>query len=521
MTPERPTPPQNFVLASSTEEVTRVAIVEDGVTEQFRIEHRDARTLVGNIYKGRVVRVLPGINSAFVDAGLARTAFLHAADLALERESEDDEGPFDGAEDEAPATTQEESEDDFQQRRHQEARIEDHLREGQEVLVQVRKEPIGSKGARLSAQISLPGRFIVLIPQGRKTGVSKSIEDPAERERLKALGDELRPHDMGLIIRTAAEGCSRADMAADLAFLLPLWERIKSAAASVDPPCLVHEDLSLLLRAARDFISQRYEAFILDSPRAYKLVTSFASSFMEDPARHFLLHTGTRSLFDEYGVEAELAKALEPKVWLKSGGTIVIERTEALTAVDVNSGRFVGKTDLEDTIYRINLEAAREIPHQIRLRNIGGIIVLDFIDMLSQDHRQKVFDALIQELRKDKVKIRVVGMSELGLVQMTRKRTRESLLSALTEPCYCCKGKGYLRTPETVCIGLLEQIKDKMAMPSLKCLHVHANPRVLEAMMLRYRKSLEELERRTGREIMLVPKKELHLENTEVFADAN
>jgi ribonuclease G len=521
VTLDRPNPPKNFVLASCTEEVTRVAVVEDGVTEQFRIEHRDARTLVGNIYKGRVVRVLPGINSAFVDAGLARTAFLHAGDLALERDAEDEDGRFEGAEDDPVVPAGEEGEEDFGQRRHHEPRIEDHLREGQEILVQVRKEPIGSKGARLSAQISLPGRFVVLIPQGRKVGVSKSIEDQAERERLKALGDELRPHDSGLIIRTAAEGCSRADMAADLAFLGPLWERIKSSAASVDPPCLVHEDLSLLLRAARDFISQRYEAFILDSPRAFKLVTAFASSFMEDPSRYFLLHTGTRSLFDEYGVEAELARALEPKVWLKSGGTLIIERTEALTSVDVNSGRFVGKTDLEDTIFRINIEAAREIPHQIRLRNIGGIIVLDFIDMLSLDHRQQVFDALVQELRKDKVKIRVVGMSELGLVQMTRKRTRESLLSALTEPCYCCKGKGYLRTPETVCLGLLEQIKDKITLPSLKRLHVHANPRVLEAMMLRYRKSLEELERRTGREIMLVPKKELHMENTEVFGDTN
>lgn len=511
---------QNFILANCTPEVTRIAVVQGGIPESFKIEYRDRKTVVGNIYKGRVVRVLPGINSAFVDIGLSRTAFIHVADL-VQQSSPVEELLGSSISVEETWELSEDALEDAARTVQADLRIEDHLREGQQLMVQVRKEAIGTKGARLSTQISLPGRFMVLLPRGRKTGVSRSIEDPAERERLKVIGDEIRPPEMGLIVRTAAEGHSKADLLADVQFLVPLWERIRLAEASIDAPNLVHEDLTLLFRAARDFLSMRYEAFFVDSLQAYKRLMAFAESFVDNPGTVFRLYSGSRSLFDEFGVESELARALEPKVTLKSGGTIVIERTEALTAIDVNTGRFVGKTDQEDTILRINLEAAVEIPHQIRLRNIGGIIVIDFVDMLSEENRKQVFDVLVRELRKDKVRIRVAGLSELGLVEMTRKRTRESLLSSLTEACYCCNGKGYLLSPETVCIGLMEQIKEKCLIPSLKRLHVHANPRVIDTLMTRYRKSMEELEKRTGRELLLVPKKELHLENSEVFGDTN
>ncbi|MBM4371023.1 MAG: Rne/Rng family ribonuclease [Deltaproteobacteria bacterium] len=503
---------KNVILATYTAEVTRVAAVEDGRTVEILVERSDNRTVVGNIYKGRVVRVLPGINSAFVDVGLSRTAFLHALEAVparaepeetLHEEGSADEGePAEGHETEAAGV-----------------RIEDHVRENQEILVQVRKEPIGTKGARLTRQVSLPGRLAVLLPLGSKVGVSKTIEDPVERERLRDMGDRVRPPGMGLILRTAAEGRGEAELAADVHFLLSLWEQVRQAVDHLDAPSLIHEDLGLLQRAARDFITQKYEGFVIDSPAGYKQVLDFVGRFMHGQEHLFHLHTGDQSLFQKFGVEVELAKALDRRVWLPSGGSIVIERTEALTAIDVNTGRFVGRSDMEETILQINLEAAAEIAHQVRLRNVGGIIVIDFIDMLSAAHRDRVFSSLVAALERDKAKIRIAGLSDLGLVEMTRKRTRESLLAALTETCYCCHGKGYLRSPETICHRLMESVRDKISAPSLRRLHVHANPRVVDTLLQIYGGLMEELERRTGREVVLTARTELHMERFEVFGE--
>ena len=505
---------KNVILATHTPEVTRVAAVEDGRTVEIQVERADNRTVVGNIYKGRVVRVLPGINSAFVDVGLSRTAFLHALDAAPTRGDPEDTLPDHLRAEEADGAPAEGHEPESVS-----TRIEDHVRENQEIIVQVRKEPIGTKGARLTRQISLPGRLAVLLPLAHKVGVSKAIEDPVERERLRALGERVRPEGMGLILRTAAEGRGDAEVDADIRVLQTLWEQVSSAGEHLDAPSLVHEDLNLLLRSARDFITQKYEGFVIDSPLGYKQVLDFVGRFMKGQEHLFHLHTGDQSLFQKFGVEVELAKALDRRVWLPSGGSIVIERTEALTAVDVNTGRFVGKTDIEETILKINLEAAVEIAHQLRLRNVGGIIVIDFIDMATLENRDMLFEGLITALEQDKTKVRVAGISEIGLVEMTRKRTRESLLSSLTETCYCCHGKGYLKSPETICHRVMESVRDKISAQSVRRLHVHANPRVVDTLLQVYGGLLEELERRTGREVVLTARKELHMERFEVFGE--
>ena len=505
---------KNVILVTHTPEVTRVAAIEDGRTVEVQVERSDNRTVVGNIYKGRVVRVLPGINSAFVDVGLSRTAFLHALDAAPFRGDSEEPLP-----DNAQAEEAEHAAPEVQEPETVSTRIEDHVRENQEIIVQVRKEPIGTKGARLTRQISLPGRLMVILPLGRKVGISKAIEDPEERDRLREIGERIRQEGMGLILRTAAEGRGEAELASDVPVLLPLWDQIRKAADHLDAPSLLHEDLGLLLRSARDFITQKYEGFFIDSPAGYKQVLDFVSHFMKGQEHLFHLHTGDHSLFQKYGVEVELARALDRRVWLPSGGSIVIERTEALTVVDVNTGRFVGRSDIEETILKINLEAAVELAHQLRLRNVGGIIVIDFIDMVTAENRDTLFGALVKALEKDKAKVRVAGLSEIGLVEMTRKRTRESLLASMTETCYCCHGKGYLKSPETVCHRLMESIRDKIPAPSVRRLHVHANPRVVDTLLQVYGGLLEELEQRTGREVVLTARKELHMERHEVFGE--
>jgi len=505
---------KNVILATHTPEVTRVAAVEDGRMVEIQVERADNRTVVGNIYKGRVVRVLPGINSAFVDVGLSRTAFLHALDAAPSRGEPDEVLP-----EEVLAEDTEGAAPEARQSEPVSARIEDHVRENQEVIVQVRKEPIGTKGARLTRQISLPGRLAVLLPLGHKVGISKAIEDEDERERLRALGERVCPEGMGLILRTAAEGRRDAEVGGDITILLSLWDQVRKASDHLDAPSIIHDDLGLLLRSARDFITQKYEGFFIDSASGYKQVQDFVGRFMKDQEHLFHLHTGDQSLFQKYGVEVELAKALDRRVWLPSGGSIVIERTEALTTVDVNTGRFVGKTDIEETILKINLEAAVEIAHQLRLRNVGGIIVIDFIDMATEENRGALFEALINALEQDRAKVRVAGLSELGLVEMTRKRTRESLLASLTETCYCCHGKGYLKSPETVCHRVVESLRDKISAPSVRRVHIHANPRVVDTLLQVYGDLLEELERRTGREVVLTARKELHMERFEVFGE--
>jgi ribonuclease G len=420
------------VLVNITPQETRVAVVHAGAVQELLVEREANRGLVGNIYMGRVARVLPGMQSAFVDAGLERAAFLHVADIRGERRPEG----------EPPRP------------------IEQVLAEGQPLLVQVVKDPIGSKGARLTTQISLAGRMLVYLPQDPHIGISQKIEDEngraALREKLKAL---LPPEEKGgVIIRTLAEGASDAELAADIDFLRHLWTDIRGRALGAQPPLLVHQDLSLAQRVLRDMVTERTERVLIDSRENFQKLSAFAATYTPQVAARLEHYAGERPLFDLYNVEAEIEKALARRVDLKSGGTLVIDQTEAMTTIDVNTGGYVGSRNFDETVFKTNLEAAQAIARQLRLRNLGGIIIVDFIDMDSEEHRGAVLEELKKALARDRTRTTVSGFTQLGLVEMTRKRTRESLAHVLCEPCPMCAGRGAVKTARTVCYEVLREI---------------------------------------------------------------
>ncbi|MBI5967407.1 MAG: Rne/Rng family ribonuclease, partial [Deltaproteobacteria bacterium] len=413
----------NEILINISSGETRVALLESGVLVELYLERRSEQGISGNIYKGRVVRVLPGMQAAFVDIGLDKAAFLYVTDvhqefddleLLMRAREEDGNGLYVNEEEEVPDLST-----PFQ--------IEDLLHEGQEILVQVSKEPLGSKGARITSHISLPGRHLVLMPMVDNIGVSRRIENEAERRRLREIIQRIKPADCGLIVRTASEGKGEADLYQDLDFLLKMWNNVQKRKAASPVPSLVHKDLDITLRAIRDLFTQEVERVVIDSPEEYRKILDFCETFIPQLKSSVELYEKEEPLLDYYGIEMEISRALGRRVWLKSGGYIVIDMTEALTVIDVNTGRFVGKRNLEDTILKTNLEAVKEIAYQLRLRNIGGIIIIDFIDMEKVSSREKVFQALMEALKKDKSKTNILKISELGLVEMTRKRTRESL----------------------------------------------------------------------------------------------
>jgi ribonuclease G len=428
---------------------TRVAVLEDTTLVELQIERRRERGIAGNIYKGRVARVLPGMQAAFVDIGLEKAAFLHASDLAG-----DDRVP--------PALAQDGEEESLEQtegppRGHRP--IEERLTKGQEIVVQLAKEPMGTKGARVTAHVSLPGRHLVYMPGTQHIGISRRLEDPAERDRLREIVEAERPAEGGFIIRTACEGATKRDIHDDVRFLTRLWERVRKAADAARPPALIHQDLDLVLRTVRDLFTSDVERLTIDTPADHARVLEFVQAMMPRLASRVHLYQGVTPLFDQHGIETKIARALERRVWLKSGGYLIFDQTESLTTVDVNTGRYVGKTDQEETVLRTNLEAAKQVVHQLRLRNIGGIIVIDFIDMEKLANRKKVFDALQDALKRDKARANVLQISELGLVQMTRKRTRESLEQLLTIPCAHCNGDGRQRAVETLAYEALRRLQ--------------------------------------------------------------
>jgi len=420
------------ILVNVTPQETRVALVENGVLQEVLIERARARGLVGNVYKGTVVRTLPGMQAAFVEIGLDRTAFLHAADV-MPRPAANGNG----------ACT-----------------ISELLREGQEIVVQVVRDPLGTKGARLTMDVTIPARNLVYSPFGDHIGVSQRIESEGERERLRSLvrgvSGEALPG--GYIIRTAAESCSADELAADVRFLTRAWTRLRERSATVRSPGLLHEDLSLAMRVLRDRVMDGVEKIRVDSRETYQRVVEFAREYIPEVAGAIEYYPGERPIFDLYSVEDEVQKALEKKVPLKSGGYLVFDQTEAMTTVDVNTGAFVGRRNLEETLFKTNLEAAQSIARQLRLRNIGGIIIIDFIDMEDAEHRRQVLRALEKALSRDRVRSFVTEMSPLGLVEVTRKRTRESLEHTLCEPCPACKGRGVMKTPQTVCYEIFREI---------------------------------------------------------------
>jgi ribonuclease G len=427
------------ILINVTPVETRVALVENGMLQEAYIERTSRKGIVGNIYKGKVVRVLPGMEAAFVDIGLERAAFIHASDVVPAHQEEgEDAGP-------RPVPD-----------------IRSLLREGQSLVVQVTKDPIGTKGARLTTQLSIPSRFLVFMPGVTHIGVSQRIEDEEERARLRSLVEQAAAEDDsasgGYIIRTAAEGAAAEDMIADMAYLHRVSRSVRERMEKAPAPSVIYKDLPLFIRTVRDLIRPQTEKIRIDSRESYDRVMEFVGEFVTEFADRVEYYPGERPVFDLYSVEDEIQKALSRKVQLKSGGYVIIDQTEAMTTIDINTGAFVGHRNLEETIFKTNLEAARAISRQLRLRNLGGIIIIDFIDMADPEHQRQVHRMLEKMLERDHAKTKITGVSELGLVEMTRKRTIESLGQILCEPCPICEGRGFLKTCETVCYEIFREI---------------------------------------------------------------
>ncbi len=463
------------ILINITPPETRVAVVENGVAQEIIIERLARRGLVGNIYKGRVSRVLPGMQAAFLDIGLERAAFLHVSDIVAANNLRSDD-------------------------------ITELLHEGQEVMVQVVKDPLGTKGARLTTNISIPSRYLVFMPALRNIGVSQKIEQEAERQRLRELlGEFARGSGAGggYIARTAAEGVAAAALEEDMLFLARLWESLGTRATATAGVTLLHEDLPLALRALRDLVVPEVERVRVDSRATFERAKEFATKYIPDIAPKIEYYAGERPLFDLYNVEDEIQKALERKVQLKSGGHLVIDQTEAMTTIDVNTGAFVGHRNLEETIFKTNLEAAQAICRQLRLRNLGGIIIIDFIDMTEEDHKRQVMRALEKFLAKDHAKTHISEVSSLGLVQMTRKRTRESLAHILCEPCPTCGGRGSLKTAETTCYEIFRELLREVRQFEVETLLVLASPEVIDRLLDEESTHLGELEEFIGKPIRL------------------
>lgn len=464
------------ILINVTPPETRVAVVENGVVQEIIIERAERCGLVGNVYKGRVCRVLPGMQAAFVDIGLDRAAFLHASDII-------------GAEGAARGE-----------------HIHELVREGDELMVQVVKDPLGTKGARLTTNISVASRYLVCMPALSTTGVSQKIEGEEERRRLRevlTLYVDAHPGHGGFIARTAAEGVSQESLEKDMDFLVKLWRGIKERCLQATEIGLIHDDLPLALRALRDLVTPEVERVRIDSRATVDRAIPFATKFIPEIEERIEYYQGERPLFDLYGVEEEIKKALSPRVNLKSGGHLVIDQTEAMTTIDVNTGAFVGHRNLEETIFKTNLEAAQAICRQLRLRNLGGIIIIDFIDMTEDEHKRQVLRALEKCLARDHAKTHITEVSSLGLVEMTRKRTRESLEHVLCEPCPCCGGRGSVRTAETTCYEIFREILREARQFDVEALLVLASQEVVDRLLDEESAHLAELEEFIGRPIRL------------------
>jgi ribonuclease G len=420
------------ILINITPQETRVAMLNAGVVQELHIERSATRGLAGNIFLGKVARVLPGMQSAFVDIGLERAAFLHVADIWEYRQFTQEKPPP----------------------------IERLIREGDTVLVQVIKDPLGTKGARLSTQVSLAGRMLVYLPQDPHIGISQRIENEAERTQLRDTLKRLVPADEkgGYIIRTSAEDASESDLANDLAYLRALWARILERRAQAAAPSLLYQELSLAQRVLRDIATEETTTIQIDSRENFVKLDQFAAQFVPRVAGKLTHYTGERPLFDLYSIDAEIERALGRRVDLKSGGYLIIDQTEAMTTIDVNTGGYVGTRNFDDTIYKTNLEASQAIARQLRLRNLGGIIIVDFIDMMNAEHRDAVLSEFKKALARDRTRMTVSGFTQLGLVEMTRKRTRESLAHVLCEPCPMCQGRGEVKTARTACFEILREI---------------------------------------------------------------
>jgi ribonuclease G len=468
------------ILINVTPQETRVAMVENGMLQEVLIERTRKRGIVGNIYKGKVVRVLPGMQAAFVEIGLERAAFLHASDIHDADYSEVPDG-------ERPEVRP----------------INELVCEGKEILVQVIKDPLGTKGARLTTHITIPARFLVFMPQTPHIGISQKIEGEAERNRLRGLIEKVSEEGIkaGYIARTAAEGADEGELRADILFLNRVWESVQEKVRTTKSGHAVHEEPTLSMRAIRDMVGSDIEKIRIDSKEHYHKIHKFVAKFIPELLSGIDSYSGPRPIFDLYSVEDEIQKSLQPKVQLKSGGHLVIDQTEAMTTVDVNTGAFVGHRNLEETIFKTNLEATQAIARQIRLRNLGGIIIIDFIDMEDGEHKRQVLRALERSLEKDNAKSSISEVSALGLVQMTRKRTRESLEHILCEACPTCSGRGSVKTPETISFEIFREILREARQYEAEKYLVLAAPSVIDFLMDDESQSVAELEAFIGKPI--------------------
>lgn len=498
----------NVLVVNSTSSETRVALVEDGIISELHIERVRDRGIVGNIYKGKSLRVLPGMQAAFIDISHERAGFLHASDVY--NFEEDLEVFEEEGEDGRPTLAR--------GRGKQRTSIQDSLESGQEILVQVAKEPIGTKGARLTSHVSIPGRFVVFMPTVSHIGISKRINSDKERRRLRKIVERERPPGTGFIVRTVSANVDEDDLIADMEALISQWGEIFEKHSRVSAPYLLYEEADLVIRALRDLVGVDVDAIILDKKSDYDRVKSFIDSYMPSFDGRITHHESDEPVFDAYGIEAEIRSALKREVELKSGGSIVIDTAEALTAIDVNTGKFVGRgsNSLADTILQTNLEAAAEVVYQLRLRNIGGLIVVDFIDMDDARHREKVYRLLEKELKKDRATTNALAISEFGLVEMTRKRTRESLSQFLSETCPHCDGVGWVKSRETVAYEILREVKREAPMHAEKGLEIQANSLVTDFLRRTEKKAIDKLESTYDKKIKLKSVKDAHIEDFKI-----
>lgn len=474
---------------------TRLAILEDEILVELYLERKLEPSLVGNIYRGRILKVLPGIEAAFVDIGLEKAGFLYISEVI-------------------PNLWDIESDLEIESKDY---RIENMVQQGQEVLVQVVRESIGTKGPRLSTRISIPGHYLVLMPFFDHIGISRRIENEAERNRLKKIVEEIKPKGMGFIIRTASIGVDADKLSFEMKKLTELWQGVLDRRYNASAPSLVYKEPDLCLRAVRDFFSPHTRSVIIDSSKDYGRVLSYVKEFMPHLHHIIELYQGEMPIFEKFYIEEALNKALQPRVWLKSGGYIIIEATSALVTIDVNTGHFVGESSLEETTLKTNLEAVQEIAHQLRLRDLGGIIIIDFIDMQKEQNRQKVLTALEEALKKDRSKTQILQMSKLGLVEMTRKRKREDLIHYLCEPCFYCQGRGFLKSKRTIFYEILKEL-EKVALRTISSkLAVKVHPDLARHIREQESSVWGLYEEEIGKQMEIISDPNLHLESYEIM----
>ena len=503
------------IIINSNPRETRVALVENNQLAEIFIEHKAKKGIVGNIYKGLVTKVLPGMQVAFVDIGLEKAGFLYVGDIDVIDLME-----FDNDEDDSKAMKMRKEKHEASYEEGKSSRmagqgipIQNLLKEGQDIVVQVAKNPLGTKGPRITSFITLAGRHIVYMPTVNQVSVSRRIEDEAEKERLKDLISEIGRPDEGYIIRTAGLGRHKDDFLPDVNFLHKLWDNLQGRSDNQKAPCLLYEDLNLIVRSIRDLFNEDVERLVIDSKVDYEKCVEFCSSYLPHLVDKIELYKESVPIYDYYGIEIEINRALSRKIWLKSGGFITIDQTEALVAIDVNTGKFVGHTDPEETILKTNLEAVKEIVYQLRLRNIGGIIIVDFIDMAKEESKEIVWNSLTQELKFDRSRTNILKISELGLVEMTRKRVRGSLSQILSDGCPYCEGKGHIKSPTTVCYEIIRALQ-RLVTNNLthKNITIEVPPPVYDLLFEEETAYLDDIERSYNIEINVKVNPKLHQE---------